>query len=383
MVIIANFKAAFTKLLVFCGITALMTVGMNGKIIAAVVYNLTDLGSSDLTSDNAIITNDINDLGQIVGVTGNLSVGNDSAFVWSKTTGITKLGTLPGGSYSQALGINNIGQVVGLSDYENSNGRPQGFLWSQNTGIIHIGIDGDNGSRVNAINDAGQAVGFFAGSDSGTFLWSSSAGSINPRTIFGNGVSFVPDLINNLGQLVGSTGNGDGVRVFLWSQDSGIIDLATIPVNSNFIEGINDAGQLVGNSDSGYGAFLLSSTGITDIAETKNIKAEDINNLGQVVGRLTTLNDEATTDDTAVVWSKSNGLLDLNTQIDPSLGWRLTDATAINNKGQIIGYAFNNNGERRSFLLTPVPEPLTTGGTALAGVGLLYLRLRQRQLLKG
>ncbi|MBE9205915.1 PEP-CTERM sorting domain-containing protein [Nostoc sp. LEGE 06077] len=83
--------------------------------------------------------------------------------------------------------------------------------------------------------------------------------------------------------------------------------------------------------------------------------------------------------------ASSTGTLDLNTLIEPSLNWRLLDATAINTQGQIIGRGIYQN-QARAFLLTPrsttepVPEPITMGGTLLGGVGLAYLRRRQCQL---
>lgn len=46
---------------------------------------------------------------QIVGGTGN------SAFLWDNNTGMELIGTLHGHEYSGASGINDIGQVIGLS----------------------------------------------------------------------------------------------------------------------------------------------------------------------------------------------------------------------------------------------------------------------------
>jgi hypothetical protein len=38
-------------------------------------------------------------------------------------------------------------------------------------------------------------------------------------------------------------------------------------------------------------------------------------------------------------------------------GWSVTEATGINDSGQIVGYGINPLGQHDSFLLTPVPEP--------------------------
>jgi len=64
----------------------------------------------------------INNKGQIVGfanVSGDLKNGqlaaNFHAFLWTEAKGMTDLGTLPGDSISEALGINDEGQIVGVS----------------------------------------------------------------------------------------------------------------------------------------------------------------------------------------------------------------------------------------------------------------------------
>jgi len=50
---------------------------------------------------------------------------------------ITDLGTLPGGAYSQALGVNDNGQVVGLS--QTSSGAEHAFLYQPGTGMVDLG----------------------------------------------------------------------------------------------------------------------------------------------------------------------------------------------------------------------------------------------------
>jgi probable HAF family extracellular repeat protein len=49
----------------------------------------------------------------------------------------------------------------------------------------------------------------------------------------------------------------------------------------------------------------------------------------------------------------------------------LRNATAINDKGQIVGYGVTTNGDNHAFLMTPVPIP---GAVWLLGSGLAELR---------
>ncbi len=81
-------------------------------------------------------------------------------------------------------------------------------------------------------------------------------------------------------------------------------------------------------------------------------------------------------------------MLDLNALI-PKSGWTLESATAINDKGQILGYGFGPDGRRDTFLLTPtsepppiapqVPEPSTLVFFALAAAGMAVRRARCRR----
>ena len=68
------------------------------------------------------------------------------------------LGTLPGLDTSRAIDMNNIGQIVG------SSGRPpyfplRAFLWDSENGMMDLGGFGGNYSSAYAINDLGQIVG--------------------------------------------------------------------------------------------------------------------------------------------------------------------------------------------------------------------------------
>ena len=56
----------------------------------------------------------------------------------------------------------------------------------------------------------------------------------------------------------------------------------------------------------------------------------------------------------AFIFDTEKGIRDLNNLLDPQTGWTLTFARDINNSGQIVGYG-EVNGERRGFILTPIP----------------------------
>jgi hypothetical protein len=69
-------------------------------------------------------------------------------------------------------------------------------------------------------------------------------------------------------------------------------------------------------------------------------------------------------------------MYDLNTLIRDGSGWQLEEAAAINDLGQIVGYGYYD-GEKRAFLLTPIPEPSVAGLFGLAFL-VVMRRLRRR-----
>jgi probable HAF family extracellular repeat protein len=104
----------------------------------------------------------INDNGQVVGSSGDCVVGSAStlhALLWHEEGDVKDLGNL-GGTLNQAVGINNIGQVVGGSTLT-GDATPHAFLWTEDNGMKDLGtLPGDFGSFAFSINDSGQVVGF-------------------------------------------------------------------------------------------------------------------------------------------------------------------------------------------------------------------------------
>ena len=119
-----------------------------------------------------------------------------------------------------------------------------------------------------------------------------------------------------------------------------VIDLGTLGGDESWAYGINDNGQIVGQSQkssSVYHAFLWESgTGMKDIyiPGTSMTGASDINNAGQVVGPLGIGGAPAI--NKAYRWSESEGI----TYLAPSLS---TYATAINSTGRVCGNIYPNN----------------------------------------
>lgn len=148
--------------------------------------------------------------------------------------------------------------------------------------------------------------------------------------------------INNSGQVVGNSDSDNGTRAFLYS--NGIItELNTLPgISFSSATGINDSSQIVGNfarASSNSGSAFLYNGGIVTIFTPLfdgYSQANSINNSGQVVGNSV---NRATNNSLASLYSGGT----TSTLPIPGLN---SIARGINDSGQVVG----DNG--RAFLFS-------------------------------
>jgi probable HAF family extracellular repeat protein len=342
---------------------------------AASLYSLTDLGS--LTGKTFSYASSINNLGQVAVNSG----FNDSrAFLYSDDQ-LIEIEPLPGDDAIGITDINNFGQVVGNSVNNNTFSGNHALIYSDGT-TQSLGLNG----IPYAINDSGQVVGGTTGGGifpelafpyGAAFLYSGGTTTIINTNLQEN---YVASGMNNLGQVVGIFGSPS--RAFLYDNGT-ITNLGTLPGdNYSSAEDINDLGQVVGvSAPSGVNdgtAFLYSSnTGMISLGKLFPTDAYSvaigINNLGQVVGWSGTNPNFYSESGVGIrAFLYSDGIMqDLNELIAPGSDFILTQAQGINDRGQIAG-AGVINGELHAVLLTPqpsqgVPEPASTLGILAFG----------------
>lgn len=119
---------------------------------------------------------DINDNGQVAGVTGCVSTNTFHAVLWPKGPNgpVIDLGNLGGSSANIPSSINNRGQVVGQSDLPGDTTH-HAFLWTKEGGMHDLGTLNDQPvSLAFSINNQTQIVGIFedfTGDNTTGFLW--------------------------------------------------------------------------------------------------------------------------------------------------------------------------------------------------------------------
>ena len=217
--------------------------------------NIGDLGTLPGSDDAQAMA--INDNGAIAG----FSVQH--AFLWTPLGGMQDLGALSGG-YSQGLGINSSGTVVGYSNTADSNWHA--IVWTAATGMQPLPylFPSDTSASANGINRYGQIAGGVSEGYSGEYavLWDGDGNVENLGLLPGQGWS-TAFAINDRAQVVGWS----GFTAFIWTRASGMQDLNTlIPSNSGWslsmATGINNRGQITGQGtiNGQQHGFLLAPT---------------------------------------------------------------------------------------------------------------------------
>jgi probable HAF family extracellular repeat protein len=252
--------------------------------------------------------------------------------IW-KNGVMTPLSTL-GGTNSEALWLNNRGQVVGFAEnrHEEANCATPGqrlrfeaVIWQPNGEIRKLRpLHGDTVGFAWGINDNGEAVGtsglcsntsippaFVSGPHA--VLWDKEG---SPHLIPGLGhISNLANDINNRREVAGTSTLSDGtVHSFLWTRETGTHDIGSLPGSVVTVapccHTMNDRGEITG--------FAVDEKG----------------------------------NSRAFLWKKKV-MVDLNTLIPKNSPLYLLASESINARGQIAGWGVNSKGDVHAFLATP------------------------------
>ena len=348
------------------------------------VTNLGTLGGTWSTAD-AISNN-----GWISGVSALTGDNNFHAFLWTKRSGMTDLGTLGGpNSYVHFRGVNDRGLVAGVSDTSHSDPYNENFCINDSSGMICLGflwqdgvmtplrtLGGNNG-WAGAVNNRGQVAGIAENStkdpnctppqvfDWAGVIWGPRPGEMHELLPLSGDAVGGPAAINDRGQAAGVSGPctspSPSAHAVLWQKDGNPVDLGSLGgATGNMAFNINNRGQVVGVSDlagdtTAHAFLWTEEKGMQDLGTLSGDVlsfALAINNLGQVVGQSV----DASGNGRAFLWTEENGMQDLNTQVCKGTSLYLINNFfgGINDRGEIVGQAYDpNTGDAPAYLAVP------------------------------
>jgi probable HAF family extracellular repeat protein len=278
---------------------------------------------------------------------------------------IRDLGLIPGGTTSAGLAINSEPVIVGLAnDSTFAFKRP---FWDANTGVI-IGFADNFNPASTAIpehmNESREMGGTEVYGDNvyqGIYWNPTGQAFVLPPLA---GVD--PDYgalhtkahgINNLSQLVGTGKEGEPnfyTHAALWpNKDTEAIDLGFLgpgtPLNYSEAYGVNDLSHVVGNGAIGsfIHGFLWRSGQMTDLGALSGqvvSEARAINNTGLIAGKSNIF---------PVVWQydvANPGRAPRIQQLPIPAGFFSATTTAVNDSGDVVGYAGSPNIDSHAVL---------------------------------
>lgn len=356
-------------------------------------YEIVDLGGLD---GNYSVAYRINEMGIAVGISnGPVNEEGEREFsaqaVKFQDGGNEALGLLADGTVSEALGINSSGVGVGyanvLTEIEQENGAPivreDSFAVIFDSGIETLAAkDQLTQTKAVAINDDNLIVGFgsfdvdpddaespvdrgfiYNNNDQTYTMVASLAGEVTRKSYMTG--------INNAGKALGFSDakipdtEQYTIKSFIidTNDSNSLTELPTKDNRATFAHDINLFEEVVGsvyisgsrnNQEAFYYDAQSGSEELTFLgffrSDFTDSRARAINDSGQIVGRA--LVSAPTLNEFAAFIYENEELKNLNDLIPCNSGWKLTEATDINNAGQIIGFGAKD-GEVRAFRLDP------------------------------
>ncbi len=337
---------------------------------------------------SCIVPTGVNDSGETIGYYSDAGFSNSHAFVYKPGVGVTPLNIASNpvclsNPMSNVCGINNTGVITGY--FTDANGIYHVCTMSAAGVTTDLGTI-DNSAYLNSIciNDSGHVLGSYG--QEVTESWGED--EVEPEAFLSadgqiqdlNSISEIADYsssmtrrileangINSAGQVVGMAG--------LYDTASGDPGLSTDEIGADSLYSYSPAHAFLytpGNAPVDLGVL----PGFDSFSD-----AMSVNDLGQVVGCSWRSSDALGDSYCAFLYSDGR-MYDLNTLLGGATGgWTLTQASEIDNKGDILATGYKSVGQERNYgtlLLTPVPEPSSLAVLLLGVVALVKNRCIRR-----
>ena len=277
-----------------------------------------------------------------------------SVRTWADSASVVSRVDVPGETttYTDAVGINNRGEIVGA--FRDARPFEHGFVFRKGE-FTALEVP-DLHTVPLGINDRGDIVGFGVknGDEIHGLLWNKGGGEPTRIDADGKHITYFHG-INNRGQVVGHSRVDlfKPAEAFLWND--GVFTLVDVPGvlvvgRGRQSLGINDRGQVVGTCQdlNGTHGFLIDQGDVTliDVPGAKWTYASGINNRGQIVGSYFDASDVE-----HGYLRDANGAITL-IQASNAPG---IEPVRLNDRGDIVGM-FSESGLVHGFLFTQSPS---------------------------
>jgi uncharacterized membrane protein len=311
----------------------------------------------------------INDAGVAAGTAQNSVTVTSQAVLYS-TGGFTTLAAGGGLGNAGATGINNGGSAVGYS-------TSIGFFAAEGTARP---ISSAQGTMLATV-------------------WDSAGVATTLANPFGS-FNSLATAINASGQVAGvvNSGAGSSARAVIWTNGVATA-LDTSGATFSTARAINSNGWVAGRTDQPAAGTFTGAVwndagtrfGLAPVGGCLSSDARGINSTGNAVGfgissaagNCGGLNPVSGLSAGSVgAFFQWNGAgydsFAINDLVVNLGGWNLYAPQAINDRGQIVGFGWDELGNTRAFLLTAVPEP-ASWAMMIAGFGLVGAAARRRR----
>jgi len=260
-----------------------------------------------------------------------------------------------------AQAVNASGEVVGCSFVDPVSSYTEAFIWDKVNGTRQVADFGCQ-SEALGINDLGHIVGSYGLPPAQTcrlpFLWKPGQGYATlPLLVQGH--TAAAWVVNNY-DVVGGNANdaNDNFHAVVWYPGGTMVDIGNMPGRyENFITGINDAGYICGWDQGAQNtiSYLRNLDGsyvplLNPYNSAYYVYATAIDSHNTIVGML----DNLAAERVGFMWNEQSGYRMINDYLAPgSTGWNISEVHSINDAGQMaaVGYL---NGTPYAVLLTPV-----------------------------